>query len=70
MLTGSTRHDSLPRAAQALTGRLSRLPVLPLSKGEIGQVHEDLLTRLLTDPDSATGPGPTRQRRGSTTSTG
>ena len=58
VLTGSTRHDSLPPAAQALTGRLSRLPVLPLSQGEIGQVHEDLLTRLLTDPDSATGAWP------------
>ena len=55
VLTGSTRHDSLPPAAQALTGRLSRLPVLPLSQGEIGQVHEDLLTRLLRDPESATG---------------
>ena len=27
VLTGSTRHDALPAAAQALTGRLSRLPI-------------------------------------------
>jgi len=58
VLTGSTRHDSLPPAAQALTGRLSRLPVLPLSQGEIAGVHEDLLTRLLESPDTATGPSP------------
>ena len=31
VLTGSTRHDSLPAAAQSLTGRLSRLTVFPLS---------------------------------------
>ena len=29
VLTGSTRHDALPAAAQALTGRLSRLPIYP-----------------------------------------
>lgn len=58
VLTGSTRHDSLPPAAQALTGRLSRLPVLPLSQGEIGSVHEALLAQLLDDPTAATGPWP------------
>ncbi len=35
VLTGSSRHDALPRGAQALTGRLLRLPVLPLSQAEI-----------------------------------
>lgn len=53
VLTGSTRHDALPAAAQALTGRLSRLPIYPLSQGEIAGIHEDLLARLLTDPEGA-----------------
>ena len=35
ILTGSARHEALPRAAQALTGRLQRLPVLPLAQSEI-----------------------------------
>lgn len=35
VLTGSTRHDALPAAAQSLTGRISRLTVFPLSQGEI-----------------------------------
>ncbi len=38
VLTGSARHEALPRAAQALTGRLHRLPVYPLSQGEMGSV--------------------------------
>ena len=33
-------------------------PVLPLSQGEISQIHEDLLTRLLSDPDRSSGPWP------------
>jgi hypothetical protein len=32
ILTGSARHEALPRAAQALTGRLQRLPILPLAQ--------------------------------------
>jgi predicted AAA+ superfamily ATPase len=51
VLTGSTRHDALPAAAQALTGRLSRLPIYPLSQGEIVGVQEDFLGRLLGDPE-------------------
>lgn len=46
VLTGSARHESLPAAAQALTGRLHRLPVYPLSQGEIVGVEEHLLDRL------------------------
>jgi len=53
VLAGSTRHDALPAAAQALTGRLTRLRVYPLSQGEISGVHEDLLERLFADADSA-----------------
>lgn len=50
VLTGSTRHESLPRAAQALTGRLQRLPVLPLTQAEQESCGSDLLMRLLDDP--------------------
>lgn len=46
LLTGSARHEALPAAAQALTGRLHRLPVYPLSQGEIAGVDEQLLDRL------------------------
>ncbi|MGI8685437.1 MAG: ATP-binding protein [Acidimicrobiales bacterium] len=53
VLAGSTRHDALPAAAQALTGRLTRLRVYPLSQGEISGVHEDLLERLFDDADTA-----------------
>lgn len=48
ILTGSTRHTALPSVAQALTGRLHRIPVLPLSQGEIDGVHEHFLADLLS----------------------
>jgi predicted AAA+ superfamily ATPase len=35
LLAGSTRHAALPIGAQALTGRLATVPVLPLAQGEI-----------------------------------
>lgn len=50
VLTGSTRHDAIPRTAQALTGRLHVLTLLPLSQGEIIGNVEDLLPALLTSP--------------------
>ncbi|MCL2454723.1 MAG: ATP-binding protein [Micrococcales bacterium] len=50
VLTGSARHESLPRTAQALTGRLQRLPVLPLSQSEIEGTRPELLHRLVTEP--------------------
>ncbi|SBW21534.1 ATP-binding protein [Protofrankia symbiont of Coriaria ruscifolia] len=53
VLTGSARHEALPRAAQALTGRLHRLPVYPLSQGELRGVHEHLLEDLFADPAAA-----------------
>ena len=55
VLTGSTRHDAIPRTAQALTGRLHVLTILPLSQGEIGRQREDLLEQLIDDPDTAVG---------------
>ena len=52
VLTNSTRHDTLPQAAQALTGRLARLRLYPLSQGEVAGIHEDGITQLFADPDS------------------
>ncbi len=52
VLTGSTRFEVLPRAAQSLTGRLHVFPVWPLSQGEIEGREENLLEALLTDPGS------------------
>lgn len=49
ILTGSARHEALPAAAQALTGRLHRLPVYPLSQGEIGGTEERLLELLFSN---------------------
>jgi predicted AAA+ superfamily ATPase len=47
VLAGSTRYATLPEAAQALTGRVDILPVLPLSQGEIDGVTETFVSRLL-----------------------
>lgn len=46
LLTGSARHESLPGVAHALTGRLHRLPVYPLSQGEIAGIEENFLERM------------------------
>lgn len=45
LLTGSARHESLPVAAQALTGRLHRMPILPLAQSELSG-NPGLLTQL------------------------
>ena len=50
VLTGSARHESLPVAAQALTGRLHRIPVRPLSQAEIDEQSGNLLAELIRDP--------------------
>jgi predicted AAA+ superfamily ATPase len=47
VLAGSTRYATLPEAAQALTGRVDIIPVLPLSQGEIRDVRETFVARLL-----------------------
>jgi len=47
VLAGSTRYATLPEAAQALTGRVDIIPVLPLSQGEIDNVPETFVARLL-----------------------
>lgn len=46
ILTGSARHDSLPQAAQALTGRLGILQLLPLTQGEILGSSRNLISDL------------------------
>ena len=53
VLTGSARHESLPRAAQALTGRLDRLTVLPLSQAELEGSPAPLLAQLYDAPERA-----------------
>jgi uncharacterized protein len=50
MLTGSTRYDALPIAAQALTGRLHLITVWQLSQGEIDRRRESFAQALLSDP--------------------
>lgn len=52
VITGSTRYDMLPRSAQALTGRASVVPVLPLSQGEQDGMAETFLATLLSEPGS------------------
>lgn len=64
VLTGSSRHESLPTAAQALTGRLHRLTVLPLAQSELAGTAPDLLTALYEDASAvvaAGGSGTTRE---------
>lgn len=53
VMTGSTRYDALPLAAQSLTGRLHLMTVLPLSQGELAGQRENLLARLLENPEAA-----------------
>ena len=52
VITGSTRYDALPRAAQSLTGRLHVLTILPLSQGELVGHRETFLEDLLDDADN------------------
>lgn len=52
ILTGSTRHDALPHAAQALTCRPHLITVHPLSQGEIAGVREHFVETLFADPSA------------------
>jgi uncharacterized protein len=63
VITGSTRHDALPAAAQSLTGRLHRVSVYPLSQGEIDGVRERFLEVLLEDASRLVSPTPTLTTR-------
>ena len=51
VLAGSTRYAAIPAAAQALTGRVDIIPVLPLTQGEMDGVRETFVTRLLDGGD-------------------
>lgn len=50
VLTGSTSYATLPRAGQALTGRVHILPVWPLSQGEVRGHQETFVERLAHRP--------------------
>lgn len=63
VITGSTRFDSLPPAAQSLTGRLHRIEVHPLSQGEIDAQPEVLLELLFADFRAAVTPQPATTTR-------
>lgn len=62
VITGSTRYDALPLAAQSLTGRLHVLTILPLSQGELAGHHETFLEGLLTEADAAVDTAATAPR--------
>src|ERR1700719_4472098 len=47
VLAGSTRYAAIPAAAQALTGRVDIISVLPLTQGEIDGVLETFVGKLL-----------------------
>lgn len=59
VITGSTRHDALPRTSQALTGRLHVLTILPFSQGELHGGFENFLEQLFIDPDGTVAAHPT-----------
>ncbi|MGC5165626.1 ATP-binding protein [Luteimicrobium sp. DT211] len=63
VLTGSARHEALPRAAQALTGRLQRLQVDPLAQSEIDGTAPNLLSRLLSSPSETVAAAPSTTDR-------
>ncbi len=50
LITGSTRFDALPRAAQALTGRVHIVRLLPFSQGEIDGVDENFVQAVIVHP--------------------
>ena len=45
VLAGSTRYAAIPAAAQALTGRVDIIPVLPLTQGEIDGIRETFVSQ-------------------------
>jgi len=63
VLTGSAQHQALPHSSQALVGRLDRLQVLPLSKGETDGVHETWLEQLFDNADTLLTPQPSTTTR-------
>ncbi|MHB1210220.1 MAG: ATP-binding protein [Acidimicrobiales bacterium] len=56
LLSGSARHESLPRTSQALTGRLHRIQMYPLAQCEIDGSDENFLKTVFDEPDRAFAP--------------
>lgn len=56
VLAGSTRYAAIPAAAQALTGRVDIITVLPLTQGEIDGVPEAFIARVLAGHGIETQP--------------
>ena len=52
LLAGSTRFLFEPRLSDSLAGRALFVDLWPLSQGEIGQIHDDLITALFSGPDA------------------
>ncbi|WP_022888599.1 ATP-binding protein [Agromyces italicus] len=52
VIAGSTRYETLPQAAQSLTGRLSRVAVRPFTQAEIDGVTNNFLDLLHRDARS------------------
>jgi predicted AAA+ superfamily ATPase len=63
VLAGSTRYETLPQAAQSLTGRAHVMTVWPLSQGEIHGVVETFVEQLLKDPRQLVNPSASRTSR-------
>jgi len=63
VVSGSTRHDALPRAAQALTGRLHLMDILPLAQGEIDGTRDGLVAHLFSAPASTVDARPSTTTR-------
>jgi predicted AAA+ superfamily ATPase len=53
LLTGSARHESLTLASQALTGRLHRIRMYPLTQSEIDGSDENFLESVFNDSGRA-----------------
>lgn len=52
LLAGSTRYETLPLAAQSLTGRLDRVPIQPFTQTEIDGTENTFVEQLFTHPDT------------------
>jgi predicted AAA+ superfamily ATPase len=50
LLAGSTRYETLPLAAQSLTGRLDRVPVQPFTQTEIDGTESTFVEQLFAGP--------------------
>jgi predicted AAA+ superfamily ATPase len=63
VLTGSARHEALPKTAEALTGRLHQMQVLPFSQSERDASGAHLIADLFDDPERAPSGQPSTTTR-------